>query len=82
MRNVYKTTTKDSIKKNKDVLDIMGTDAYFNDIRNRRNDNMHLDAFIKRLNPVVMKYRNQFIDAGKSKAPGPAWHGRYRADDT
>ena len=68
LRTVYKWTTKDNIKKNNDVLDIIGNDAYFNDILNRQNDNMHLDAFIKRLNPVVMKYRNQFIDAGKTKA--------------
>jgi hypothetical protein len=66
-RKAYKTLTKDNIKKNKDVMDIIGNNKYFNNFLNQQNDTLQVPALIRRLNPIVMKYRNKLVDDGKTK---------------
>ena len=67
LRNKYRKETLANIAKNKDVLASIGNNSYFLDLLKNPNDNKQLDAFIRKLNPEVLKYRNKLIADGKSK---------------
>ena len=67
LRTKYKATTKDNIRKNQDVLDIIGNNRYLLDSVNTQNDRLNIDSLLKKLNPVVTKYRNKLMDDGLTK---------------
>ena len=67
LRNKYRIDTLGKIDASQDVKDSIGNNAYFLDLLKNPTANKQLDAFIRKLNPEVLKYRNKLIADGMSK---------------